>query len=225
MKKHEISNIKKACQITDKILKKLIKELKKRKFNTELNISNFLQHQTKINKCKLAFKPVIATEKNAFEIHHKPNNTKLKKGFLIVDFGVKYKGYCSDCTRTFYLGKPTKKEKELYNLVLEAQLTALNHTKPEVYAADIDLIARTTLLKYFKNFTHGLGHGVGKKIHQAPNLSPKSKAILKKHDIITIEPGLYFKNKLGIRIEDTVIVKENSIVLTKTTKKLINIKR
>jgi len=96
-------------------------------------------------------------------MHHIPNKTKLKEGFLVLDFGVRYKGFCSDCTRTIYLGNPSKEEKELYNLVLEATLTASNHIRPGVYAADIDLIARGVLEKYFRHFIHGTGHGVGKK--------------------------------------------------------------
>ncbi|MBR9691730.1 M24 family metallopeptidase [Candidatus Woesearchaeota archaeon] len=222
MNSTEIKYIARACSIADKILKQLIKELKQRKFKTELDIYNFLKQKTKENKCKLAFKPVVAMGKNAAEIHHKASNSRLKKGFLVIDFGVKYKDYCSDCTRTFYLyGKPSAEEKELYNLVLEAQTTALNHARPGVAAADIDLIARAALWKHFKNFVHGTGHGVGRKIHQGPNLKPKGKLKLKENQAITIEPGLYFKNKLGIRIEDTIIVKESPVILTKISKKLI----
>ena len=155
MKRSEISKVAKSCKITDKILKKLIKELKQKKFETELDIANFLKQQTKANKCRLAFKPVVAIGKNAAEIHHRPSKTKLTKGFLVIDFGVKYQGYCSDCTRTIYLGKPTKQEIKLYNLVLQAQETALLYAKPGIYAADIDLIARAVLQDYFKNFVHG----------------------------------------------------------------------
>ncbi len=169
------SKIKKACQITDKILKKLIKELKKKKFKTELDIYNFLKQETTKANCKLAFKPVVATAGNASEIHHKAKNSKLKKGFLVIDFGVKYKGYCVDCTRTFYIGKPTKKEIKLYNLVLEAQLTALNHAQPNVLAADIDLIARAVLQNHYKHFIHGCGHGIGKKIHQSAEHLSRSR--------------------------------------------------
>lgn len=216
-----MNNTIKACSVSDKIFNLLIKELRKHKFKTELDIANFLKKKTYANNCRLSFRPIVAIGKNAAEIHHIPNDTELKKGFLVIDFGVKYKCYCSDCTRTFYLGKPTKKEIKLYNLVLEAQLTALNHARPGVYAADVDLIARAILEPYFKYFIHALGHGVGKKVHMSPLIAPKSKKILKKGQIVTIEPGLYFKNRLGIRIEDTIIVKENPIILTKITKKLI----
>lgn len=221
MKSFDIQKTKKACEISVKILKQLITELRKHSFKTELDIYDYLKEQTKLANCKLAFKPVIATGKNAFEIHHKANDTKLQKGFLVVDFGVKFKGYCSDITRTFYLGKPSKKEIHLYNLVLEAQETALIHALPGVDGADLDLIARNILLKHFKNFVHGLGHGVGKKIHQGPSLSPRRSSKLKLNQTVTIEPGLYFKNKLGIRIEDTILIKEKPIILTKLTKKLV----
>ena len=221
MKPFNIERTKKACSIADKIYKLLIKELKKKSLKTELDVFNFLEKKTKQAKCKLAFPPVVAMQENAAEIHHKADNTRLKKGFLVVDFGVKYKGYCSDCTRTFYLyGKPTKQEKKIYNLVLLAQETALLHAQPGVRAADIDLIARAVLQDYYKHFIHGTGHGVGAKIHQVPNLKPRGKFLLRENETITIETGLYFKNKLGIRIEDTIIVKEIPVILTKLSKKL-----
>jgi len=221
MNKKEIDYIKKACSITDKILKIAIKEIKKHSFKTEKEIYNFLKERAYLNKCELAFKPIVAMHENAAEIHHKANDSRIKKGFLVLDFGVRYKGYCSDCTRTVYLGKPSKKEKELYNLVLSAQETAIMHIQPGVYAADIDLIARAVLQDYFRNFVHGTGHGVGKKIHQAPNLKPRGRRILRNDMILTVEPGLYFKNRFGIRIEDTILIKEKAIILNKSTKKMV----
>ena len=219
----ENTEIIKACKITNVILKKTLKELKKGSFETERDISRFLKRETYSNGCKLAFRPIVAMHENAAEIHHIPNNTKLKKGFLIIDFGVRYKGYCADCTRTFYIGKPSREERKLYDLVLESCLTASNHVCPGVYAADIDSIARGILEPYFRNFVHATGHGVGKRIHQAPTLRPSSKSVLKENQVVTIEPGLYFPNKLGIRIEDTMIVKENSVILTTLPKNLITI--
>jgi Xaa-Pro aminopeptidase len=168
---------------------------------------------------------VVAMQENAAEIHHKPDSTKLKKGFLVVDFGVKYKDLCSDCTRTFYLGKPSKKEKKLYDLVLNAQETGLKEAKIGAYNSDIDAIVRAVLVDYLFNFIHGTGHGVGKKVHKAPRVSPRSKSLLKNGDIITIEPGIYFKNKFGIRIEDTVFIGKKTKILTNTTKRLVCAKR
>ena len=163
----ELDCIKKACSITDKILKKTIEKLKKKDFETEIDTYNFLKKEAYANNCRLAFKPVVAIGKNAAEIHHRANKTKLRKGFLILDFGVKYNGCCADCTRTVYLEKPSKEERKLYDLVLMAQETALMYVKPGEYAANIDLIARAALWNYFKNFIHGTGHGIGKRIHQA----------------------------------------------------------
>ena len=223
MNSAELKKVKKACSITVKIFRALIKELGKRAFKTELDVYDFLKQRTKENGCKLAFKPVVAMGRNAAEIHHKASNSRLRKGFLVVDFGVKYKGYCGDCTRTFYLyGKPSKFERKIYELVLLAQETALMHVRAGAYAADIDLIARAILWDYYRNFVHGTGHGIGKKIHQSPGLSPTSKRILKKGQAITIEPGLYFKNKFGVRIEDTIVVGEKGArILTKISKKLL----
>lgn len=219
--KEGIRNITRACKVTSSIFKKLIKRLKNKSFETEKDIYMFLRKETYSRGCKMAFRPVVVTNGNAAEIHHKPDNTKLKNGFLIVDFGVKYKGYCSDCTRTFYIGKPSKKEINLYNLVLMAQKTALNELKPGVYAADIDAIARAALWEYYTHFIHGLGHGVGKKVHKYPRISPRSKAILKEGMIFAIEPGIYFKNSFGIRIEDSVLLQKKPKILTNITKKLI----
>jgi len=105
-----------------------------------------------------------------------------------------------------------------------AELTSLRNVSPGAYAADIDLIARAALWDYFENFVHSTGHGVGKYIHQSPRISPGSRSILKENQIITVEPGLYFKNRLGIRIEDTLVVKQKPVVLTKTSKQLRTIK-
>ncbi|MBW2993576.1 M24 family metallopeptidase [Candidatus Woesearchaeota archaeon] len=215
----------KSCSIASGIIKKTIRELENKSFKTELDVYNFLKKETCQNKCRLAFKPIVAFGKNAAEIHHKAKKTKLGKGFLVIDFGVKYRGICSDMTRTVYIGTPSKKEKRLYNLVLLAQETAMRYACAGEYAANIDLVARAVLWDYWKHFVHGTGHGVGRKIHQAPSLKPRGRAILKKGDVITIEPGLYFKNKLGIRVEDTILIKENQPeILTKVDKKLKIIK-
>jgi len=122
-------------------------------------------------------------------------------------------------TRTIYIGKPSKKEIKYYNLVLNAQLTCIGYSYPGISCNDLDAIARSALQG--KHFIHGLGHGVGKKVHQNPKISPNSRDYLKKGIVITIEPGIYFKNKLGIRIEDTIYIGNKPIILTKSTKKLI----
>jgi len=217
----ELDCIRKACSLSDTIFSALVKEFRKKSFSTEKDVYTWIVQRVKDNKCGLAFKPLVVTGKNAAEIHHKADDTPLGKGFLIIDLGVKYKGYCSDCTRMLFLGKPTKEDRKLYDLVLMAEETAILYCQPGVYAADVDLIARAALWGYFRHFVHALGHGVGKRVHKGPVLKPSSRSILKKGQIITIEPGLYFKGKKGIRIEDTIVVLEKPEVLTRFTKRLI----
>ncbi len=218
--KKEIEYITKSCLIASKILIKCIQNIKN--FKNELEVLSFLKKETKKYKCKLAFKPIVAFGSNAAVIHHKPNRRKLKKSFLLIDFGVKYKGYCSDITRTIYLGKPKKREIKLYNLVLKAQLKAINKLKPGIKCNEIYFIATNYLGSYKKYFLHRLGHGVGKKVHQSLSLGKKNNRRLKENTTLTIEPGIYFKKKFGIRIEDTILLKKNKVkILTKVPKKLI----
>ena len=221
--KKEIEYITKSCTITSNILNKCIKNIKK--FRNEKEVLEFLKKQTKKHNCKLAFKPIVAFGSNAAVIHHKPSNRKLKHGFLILDFGVKYKGYCSDITRTIYIGKPSKRERKFYNLVLKTQLLAIKKIKVGMKCSNIYNIASTSLGNYKKYFIHRLGHGVGKRIHQSPSLGPKNKRKIKDNTILTIEPGIYLKKKFGIRIEDTILLRKNKIkILSKVTKKLIVVK-
>ena len=213
--------IKRACNLSLEIILECINNIKK--FKTEKEVYLFLIRQARKRKLKLAFKPIIAN--NNWEIHAKSRNIRLKKGFLIIDFGVKYKGYCSDITRTIYLGKPSEKEIKLYNLVLKVQKKSINKIKPGVKCFDVDLYSRKLFGEYKKYFLHSLGHGINKKVHSNLKISSKSKSVFEKGMIFTIEPGLYIKNKFGIRIEDTIILKNKPIILSnKLTKKLIRIK-
>lgn len=213
-----IANIRKACRITDKIMADVLKNFSK--FKTEKEVYSFILRQIRKNKCKKAFPPVIGY--NSYKPHQKPRKTRLKKGFCFIDFGVKYKGYCSDMTRTIYIGKPSKKETAIYSLVLKAQKKAINAVKEGVECRKIDSIARNSFGKRKKYFIHATGHAIGRKVHQKPSLHPKTKTKLKANKVITVEPGLYIKEKkIGIRIEDCVLVKKRGCeILTKTPKKL-----
>lgn len=215
--KEEIKKIKKACNITDKILQETIKKFKT--FKTEKDVEKFLTKRTTEEECELSFSPVIASGKNASMPHHKPKNVKIKKGFCVIDFGVKYEGYCADVTRTIYVGKPNKKEKEAYNNVLNVQKECIKMLKPGTKCSKIYEHAYN---KLGEAFCHGLGHGIGIEIHELPNLKP-GKEIIKKNTITTVEPGVYYEGKYGIRIEDDVLVASKPIVITKTNKKLIQI--
>ena len=217
----EIGYIKKACRASDEILKKCFKNFKKLK--TEKAVANFLENETKKRGLELAFPTIVASGSSASMPHYEPQNIKLKKGFCIIDFGVKYKGYCSDTTRTVYIGNPSKKELEFYEFILQKQEDAikniaLNHTGSKIYNK-----LRDSLEKYEKFFNHGLGHGVGIKVHELPNITDKSKDRIENNMVFTIEPGVYFKNNSGIRIEDTILFKNKAISLTKISKNLLRV--
>ena len=141
----------------------------------------------------------------------------------MLDFGCTVNHYCSDMTRTFFFGEPSKRQERIYLAVLEAQNRAINKFKKgERRARVVDRSAREFLAKSFRNnFKHGLGHGVGTVIHEWPNFKPKSEDILPIGCVMTVEPGLYFKGWGGVRIEDMVLItKKGSKNLTNFPKDL-----
>lgn len=119
-----------------------------------------------------------------------------------------YRGYCSDLTRTVYLGDASAKQREVYGIVLEAQLAALAAIKPGVRGCDVDAVARRLISSggYGEYFGHGLGHGVGRYIHEEPRLAPGFEDILVPGNVVTVEPGIYIPGWGGVRTEDLVVV-------------------
>jgi len=219
--KKEISLIKKACEITDCIFSEII-SLVNLNDMTEKELAKFIKSRIKYYKCKPSFRAIVAASGGASKPHHKPTQNKLK-GLVVIDFGIIYKKYMSDMTRTIYVGEPSEKEKRLYNLVLKSQQKAKEAVKSGMKCKDIDAVSRKALGKWNKYFIHGLGHGVGTRIHEMPRLNKKSKYCLKENMVITIEPGIYVKRKFGIRIEDTCLVtKSGCIDFTKSSKKLLS---
>lgn len=222
MNSYEIKQIKKACSISDKVMAEAISALRKKKFKTEKELYKFIIKSIYARGCRLAFKPIVSSGKNLADIHHKANDTRLTNGFIIIDMGAKYNGYCSDITRTVFLGRPSKKDVFLYNLVRDVQETCVEYAYDGMPLNDIDAIARAGFEGYRKKFRHSLGHGVGKKVHVYPSLGPNKDGWLKQGQIVTIEPGIYFKKGIGIRIEDTLLVTKNKpVLLTRATKKMI----
>jgi Xaa-Pro aminopeptidase len=141
--------------------------------------------------------------------------------FVKLDFGAYYKGYCSDLTRTVVLGKPTEKHKQIYDIVLEAQLRTLDKLKPGMTGKEADAVARDVITKagYGDCFGHGTGHGLGMEIHESPRLSQQSDVILEAGMVVTVEPGIYIPGFGGVRIEDDVVLTEHGIrILTHSTK-------
>lgn len=215
----EAALLKNACSYGDKILQNAIKNF--RDFKTESDVAAFLEYEARKLGLDIAFTPVVASGSNGSMPHHEPENVRLKKGFCVIDFGVKYKGYCSDITRTIYIGKPGKKEKQIYNFLLGIQKNIIDNTKIDDNCGKIYETCVKSLGKDSKYFTHGLGHGVGVEIHELPNLTLNSKDKIAENMVFTIEPGIYMPKKFGIRIEDTILMKRKAVVLTNTSKDLL----
>ena len=159
-----------------------------------------------------SFDYVVANNSNSSKPHYNPGLNKISDGILLMDYGVIFKNYCSDITRTIFIGRQINKElKQIYEIVREAQLMALDFCREGVRSNELDAIARKYILDkgYGENFGHSLGHGVGLEIHEPPWINQKNEQVLKEGMVITIEPGIYIEDLGGVRIEDMVIVKKN----------------
>lgn len=179
---------------------------------SELEVAAELEYQMKKAGAEdLGFNTIIASGLNSSMPHAIPGKKKLEAGdFVTMDFGCKYEGYCSDMTRTVVLGKANDKQKEIYNVVLEAQLAGLASVKAGKTGKEVDKVARDIITKagYGEYFGHSLGHSVGLFIHEKPGLAPSDETVLQAGMIETVEPGIYVPGFGGVRIEDMVLVTE-----------------
>ena len=140
---------------------------------------------------------------------------------VVVDWGARLDGYCSDCTRTLATGVIDSEAAEIYQLVLDAQLAAVEDVKPGAVGRDVDAVARAAITSagHGEHFGHGLGHGVGLEVHEAPRLAQPSEAVLAAGNVLTVEPGVYIPGRFGVRIEDLVVVTEDGCdILTSISK-------
>jgi len=209
--KDEIIKIHKACQITTETLKEISDIIEPGM--RELDIANELAYtMRKKGALGEAFEAIVVSGERTSLPHGKPSEKKINEGELItIDTGSNYQKYNSDMTRTFVIGKENNKQKEIYNIVFDAQKTALESVKPGLKCSELDKIARDIIKEkgYGQYFGHGLGHGVGLDIHESPRVSTNDETVLMPGMIITIEPGIYLPNVGGVRIEDTVLVTED----------------
>ncbi len=162
----------------------------------------------------VAFETIAVSGSASSLPHGRPRNVKLQKGFLTLDFGALFNGYCSDMTRTFSVGPADPEMKKLYSTVLKAQTEALAYLKEGAGCLEADRIARKIIdaePEFKGTFGHSLGHGVGLFIHESPRLSPKSSGKLVAGNVVTVEPGVYLKGKYGCRIEDMVAITPDGI--------------
>ena len=173
----------------------------------------------------VAFETIAASGPNTSLTHAVPTGRKVHKGdFITMDFGAVVNGYCADMTRTVAVGEVSEEQKEVYEVVLKAQQTALAMLGPDVLCSDGDAAARDVIKAagYGKDFGHATGHSVGLQIHEDPRLSPKCQAKLVPGTTMTVEPGIYLEGRFGVRIEDLVVITAQGFKnLTKSEKSLI----
>lgn len=175
----------------------------------------------------MSFETIVASgPRSALPHGHATSAVLSRKAFVVLDFGVILKGYCSDMTRTVHLGKANNRERFAYDSVLEAQQAAFEAVRPGVTCGEVDEAARSALRKsdLAKYFTHSTGHGVGIEIHEPPRIAAAQSQVLEPGMVITIEPGIYIPGEFGIRIEDMVLVTERAgESLTPATKVLVEL--
>ncbi|PIN76497.1 hypothetical protein COV17_02240 [Candidatus Woesearchaeota archaeon CG10_big_fil_rev_8_21_14_0_10_36_11] len=216
----EIIAIRHACAITDAVFREVITELKKRTLRTERDVALFIDTQIRKKGAEPAFPSIVAIGKNAAIPHHTPSTTPITKGFLLLDFGARYNGYCSDMSRTVFIGTITHIEKKHYQQLLCCQEKSINHIDTCATFHELDTFARNELNTNAQYFVHSLGHGLGLEIHEPPVYSDKH-AKINKNMVFTVEPGIYFPQKYGLRIEDTIIFTGKAHILTTSPKRLI----
>lgn len=214
----EVERIKLACEIANKALKKIMNKIEPG--ISELYVANAFEIEVIKLGGRLSFPTIIAFGKNAAVPHHHTDMTKLKTNdTVLIDCGVKVDNYCSDMTRTFFVGKPTKEQEKVYNTVKESQQLAvklidnlLRDAKP-IPASEIDTIAREHIISQgYPSIPHSLGHGIGIEVHEAPSLSINSKDLLKEGMVFSIEPGIYLEGKFGVRIEDLYTIRGQKLI-------------
>ena len=175
----------------------------------------------------MSFPTIVASGSRSALPHGRPSSSAVPaRGFVVCDFGVILTDYCSDMTRTIYVGRPSSEERRAYQAVKEAQQAAVDAVRPGIRVGEVDRAARKSLKNndLIKYFTHSTGHGVGLEIHEAPRVGAGQTEILQPGMVITVEPGVYLPGRFGVRIEDMVVVTERGCeVLTPTRKELIEI--
>jgi Xaa-Pro aminopeptidase len=173
---------------------------------------------------QVSFTPIVAAGPHGALPHAAPREVEIEPGQLVViDWGARLDGYCSDCTRTVAVGEPSLDAREVYALVLESQMAGLAGVRSGAECRDVDAAARDLIASagYGEQFGHGLGHGVGLDIHEDPRLSQSADGSLVPGNVVTVEPGIYLPGRFGVRIEDLVVVEDEGCqILTGLSKDL-----
>lgn len=202
--------VQKALDITEAALAKLKRLIKPGV--TEAEAALFLETEfRRLGADGPSFETIVASGPNASSPHATAGARTMRPGeAVVVDCGARYAGYCADITRTYFVGGVSTRrwQEDIYGVVRQAQLAAIEAIKPGVAGAEVDKVARAIITQagYGRNFGHGLGHGVGLAIHEAPTLSPRNQKPLEAGQIVTVEPGIYLPGRGGVRLEQLVLV-------------------
>jgi Xaa-Pro aminopeptidase len=206
----EVARIRAAAELADAAMRRTLEDgLRGR---GERAVAQALEQQMRrLGAERPSFDTIVAHGPHGALPHAAPRDVEIAADSLVtIDWGAQLNGYCSDCTRTFAVGEPGTRARELYALVQRAQQAGLDAVRAGVSGRDADAAARTPIAAagHGEHFGHGLGHGVGLEIHEAPRLSKASDATLAPGHVVTVEPGVYVPDELGVRIEDLVLVTE-----------------
>ena len=217
----EISNLEKACEITDNCFEYILTYIKPGM--TEKQIAEEIEEYYKKRTDGVSFDTIVASGENTSKPHAIPTDRKIQTNDIItIDMGCKVNGYCSDMTRTFFVGSVPEYIKPIYDLVLKNQIQTLETMKDGANTRMLTKMVENDFKFNGYDLIHSLGHGVGLEIHEAPYISYRSDTQLKENMVVTDEPGIYISGKFGVRIEDTVqITKFGCISLTKSEKNYI----
>jgi Xaa-Pro aminopeptidase len=206
----EIENLKIACKIVSKVCNIIKDELKSGV--SELDIHYRVLELFAKNKVTESFTPIIASGENSANPHHKSSMRKITKNDIVMmDMGCTYNGYCSDLTRTYFLNRIDASRKRVFDIVRSSQNAVIKDIKSGLPISWADKTARNIIEKagYKDKFIHNTGHGVGVEIHEMPSLSLVAEGFFLTHMVVTVEPGIYIENEFGVRIEDTILIKED----------------
>lgn len=220
----EIFRIRRAVELGASLFAVALKDI--RPGIAEVEVAAAMEHKARqAGADGMSFPIILASGARSAVVHGRASQARIpSRGFVVCDFGVILAGYCSDRTRTVYVGRPDAEAKDVYAAVLEAQQAAIEAVRPGVTAAQVDGAARRVLRKrkLDRYFTHSTGHGLGLEIHEAPRLAAGQEQQLKSGMVITIEPGIYVPGKWGVRIEDVVLVTSSGYeVLSPESKELV----
>ncbi|HSS61540.1 MAG TPA: Xaa-Pro peptidase family protein [Candidatus Limnocylindrales bacterium] len=220
----EIEKLARAAELTDRATYEVLTPSSLRPGATELDIATLIQSAIARFGGSLSFPSLVQSGPNSALPHLEPSSRKLAPGdFVLLDFGAAVDGYKADTTRMAVIGKPSDKQREIHQVVLEAHDAAVAAVRPGVTTGDVDTAARRVIeaAGYGPNFFHRIGHGLGLEAHEDPSLDPGSQTVLQAGMVFTIEPGVYVEGFGGVRIEDDVVVTETGCrLLTRSDRAL-----